>query len=78
MVDPPGSLSAAADALLRAPLFQTRYLRGYGTLYGAVYQPQSGGVELLWRDRRWLTSLQSLQDGLREVVYTADESDAER
>ncbi|HAV64792.1 MAG TPA: hypothetical protein DCY13_20790 [Verrucomicrobiales bacterium] len=39
------------EDFLRPPLYQTRYERGYGTLYTAVYRPLSGRVEYRWPDR---------------------------
>lgn len=33
---------------LRAPLYNTRYGRGFGTLYTAVYNPRRGTVRYLW------------------------------
>jgi predicted choloylglycine hydrolase len=69
-VDGPGTLAEASDALLRAPLFQAAYLRGYGTLYGAVYRPRSGRIELRWPDQRWAQALADFSAGEREIVYT--------
>jgi predicted choloylglycine hydrolase len=68
-IDSPGSLTEATEALLRAPLFQSAYLRGYGTLYGAVYRPRSGQVELLWPDQRWAQSLDNFEEGERRIAY---------
>ena len=70
-IDRPGSLAEATDALLREPLFQSAWLRGYGTLYGAVYRPRSGGVELLWPEQRWAQTLVAFAEGEREIVYVA-------
>ena len=53
-----GSAEDVTQALLQPPLFQSSYLRGYGTLYTAVYRPQSGRVELLWPGVRWAQSLE--------------------
>jgi predicted choloylglycine hydrolase len=68
-IDSPGSLTEATEALLRAPLFQSAYLRGYGTLYGAVYRPRSGQVELLWPNQRWAQSLDNFEEGERRIAY---------
>jgi predicted choloylglycine hydrolase len=65
------SAEAVADALLRPPLFQSSYLRGYGTLYSAVYRPQSGRAELLWPGVRWEQSLETFTAGRRDIVYGA-------
>jgi predicted choloylglycine hydrolase len=68
-IDGPGTLAEASAALLREPLFQSAWLRGYGTLYGAVYRPRSGSVELLWPDQRWTQTLATFAEGEREIVY---------
>ena len=68
-VDGPGTLTDATSALLREPLFQSAYLRGYGTLYGAVYRPRSGHVELLWPDQRWAQTLAGFAEGERHIAY---------
>ncbi len=68
-IDGPGSLQDATAALLSEPLFQSAYLRGYGTLYSAVYRPRSGSIELLWPGQRWLQSLSSFSDGERTIVF---------
>ena len=58
-----------SNALLQPPLFQSAYLRGYGTLYSAVYRPRSGGIELLWSGQRWAQAIDSFVEGRREIVY---------
>ena len=68
-IDGQGTLADATDALLREPLFQSAWLRGYGTLYGAVYKPRSGLVELLWPNQRWAQTLAGFGDGERRIDY---------
>ncbi|MEP6873298.1 MAG: C45 family peptidase [Burkholderiales bacterium] len=68
-IDGPCTLAEATDALLREPLFQSAWLRGYGTLYGAVYRPRSGSVELLWPEQRWVQTLAAFEPGERQIVY---------
>jgi hypothetical protein len=48
-----GSMRRSVRTLLRPPLFQTAYGRGYGTLYTAAYHPHTLMAELLWPDMRW-------------------------
>jgi predicted choloylglycine hydrolase len=59
----------AIDALLREPLYQTAWLRGYGTLYSAVYHPLSGRAELRWPGKSWAKSLQVFEEEQRHVVF---------
>ena len=68
-IDAKGPLQSAVDALLQPPLFQSAWLRGYGTLYSAVYRPRSGVVELLWPGQRWAQSVDGFAAGRREIVY---------
>jgi predicted choloylglycine hydrolase len=68
------SADALADALLKPPLFQDAYQRGYGTLYTAVYRPVSGRIELRWPDQRWAQSLVGFSAGRREIRYLGGEA----
>jgi len=61
------------DALLKPPLFQSGYLRGYGTLYTAAYRPSAGTLELHWPGQSWTQSLAEFEEGDREIVYTPDD-----
>jgi predicted choloylglycine hydrolase len=69
LIDGGSPLPAATAALLQPPLFQAAYLRGYGTLYSAVYRPHSISVELLWPGQRWAQSLASFSAGERTIVF---------
>lgn len=66
--------AASADevvaAMLRPPLYQTSYQRGYGTLYTAAYRPHGGSAELLWPGQRWVQSVDDFSAGERRIVYT--------
>jgi predicted choloylglycine hydrolase len=48
LLDSDASTDRVAAAFLRAPLHNTAFSRGFGTLYTAVYQPDRGIVEYLW------------------------------
>lgn len=73
-----GSADGLAAALLRPPVFQIGYERGYGTLYSAVYRPVSGRVDLLWPGQRWSQSLGAFTPGRRDVRYGGAEDAALR
>jgi predicted choloylglycine hydrolase len=64
------SAEEIANELLQPPLYQSNYLRGYGTLYTAVYRPRSGRVELRWPGVRWEQSIDNFSAGRRDIVYT--------
>jgi len=61
-------------ALLKPPLFQTAYGRGYGTLYTAVYRPQSLSVELVWQHAHWLQDVEHFQEGTLNVDFNTERS----
>jgi predicted choloylglycine hydrolase len=67
-VDGPGSLEDSIQTLLQAPVYQSDYLKGYGTLYGAVYRPLSATAELLWPGQRWAQSLKDFAPGVRDIT----------
>ena len=69
VIDTPHTLHQATQALLHAPLYQHGFLRGHGTLYGAVYRPRSARIELLWPHERWAQSLADFQQGQRDISY---------
>ncbi len=58
--------------LLRPPLFQTAYGRGYGTLYTAAYHPQTLTAELLWPDMRWSQYCLDVQEGVLNMRFDAN------
>lgn len=69
LVDAGGPLEGIAAAMLQPPLFQDAYLRGYGTLYTALYRPRSGRVELRWPGTCWAQALEAFEPGRREIRY---------
>ena len=66
---------ALLRTMLRPPLFQTAYSRGFGTLYTAAYRPHSLTAELLWPDRRWSQHCLDVQDGVLNVRFAANPGD---
>ncbi|KWZ39952.1 hypothetical protein WS72_19050 [Burkholderia savannae] len=64
-----GPAQQAIDALLREPLYQDAWLRGYGTLYSAVYRPMSGRAELRWPGECWIQSLRTFEEGYRQPIF---------
>lgn len=63
-------LDNVIQAMLQQPMYQSGFMRGHGTLYGAVYRPQSGGISLVWPGQQWHQSLATFEPGHREVVFT--------
>lgn len=73
-IDGPGSAQEAIGALLREPLYQTAWMRGYGTLYSAIYRPLSGRAELQWPGQSWQQSIQAFDEGQRDLVFPSPPS----
>ncbi|WP_418320222.1 C45 family autoproteolytic acyltransferase/hydolase [Piscinibacter sakaiensis] len=71
-VDGPGSAEDVIEALLQEPLYQQKWLHGYGTLYGVAYRPRSGSIELFWPNQRWQQRLAAFEDGARLITYVGD------
>ncbi len=69
-IDARGTLEEAIGNLLRPPMYQAAYLRGYGTLYTAVYRPHLAHIELLWPGQRWGQTLAEFAPGSRHVSFT--------
>lgn len=69
-LDAPGvTPQQLVDALLAPPLYQSSWLKGYGTLYGALYRPKSRSAELFWPGQRWAQTLASFAPGRRDIDY---------
>ena len=56
-------------AFLRPPLYSLAFERGFGTLFTAVYQPSSPGLELHWPGAKWQLPMRTFAEGYRRVVY---------
>lgn len=62
-------------SFLRAPLYNTNYREGFGTLYTAAYRPQAGTAEWHWPDGVWTQSFDDFREGQRTVSYAADSAE---
>jgi predicted choloylglycine hydrolase len=63
------TVDKAIAAFLEPPVYQTNFLRGYGTLYTAVYRSVDCSAELVWPQQRWRQSCTQFQEGVRKVLY---------
>lgn len=59
LADPDESAARFVERFLEPPLYQTKFARGWGTLYTAIYDPGAGAMELRWPD---FTLAQSIDD----------------
>ena len=69
LTDAGGGFEQLLAAMLRPPLYQTSWDRGYGTLYTAAYRPQSRTVELCWPAERWAQRVDAFTEGEREIAF---------
>ena len=63
------TVEGVVAALLRPPLYQTAYSRGYGTLYTAAYDPSALSAELIWPRKRWSQSVVDFQEGSLTISF---------
>ena len=56
-------------AFLRPPLHSNAYRRGFGTLYTAVYNPQTLEMHYLWPYDSWYFSLLNFIEGAKTVPF---------
>jgi predicted choloylglycine hydrolase len=56
-------------AFLRPPLHSTAYRRGFGTLYTAVYHPETLELEYLWPHDAWRLPLHGFVEGQRTLDF---------
>jgi hypothetical protein len=60
-----------ASAFLVAPLRQTRYSEGFGTLFTAEYDPKRGSLSLHWPGLAWHQGLDTFSEGSRTIRYAS-------
>lgn len=65
------SMEDLLQSMLRPPLYQTAYQRGFGTLYTAVYTPMEDAVQLIWPSYRWRQTIDDFQEGSHTVSFAA-------
>ena len=60
---------------LRPPVFNESYSRGFGTLYTAVYRPESLTASFLWPNHAWHFGMDYFEEVTHEAIYASVESD---
>jgi len=51
------------NRFFKPPLYNTDFLKGFGTLYTAVYKPNDSKVDLLWPQKRQSHSFENFEEG---------------
>lgn len=72
MADPQETPAALSDRFLQAPLYRTSWGRQWGTLYTAVYEPQTGAVTYRWPGHDWRMSVNEFASGEYLAGYAED------
>jgi predicted choloylglycine hydrolase len=60
--------AATVAAFLRAPLYNSEFHRGFGTMYTAAYRPRAGFVDFVWPGSRWRVDFDS-PGGTHQAIY---------
>lgn len=68
--------AATAAAFLRAPLFQSAYSRGFGTLYSIAYWPEQASARMFWPQSEWRQSCADFHEGQRLLQFRDSDSAA--
>ena len=58
-----------ADSFLKAPLYNSLFKEGFGTLFTAVYKPAEGTVEMRWPGERVLQSIDNFREEYKLINY---------
>jgi len=56
-------------AMLAPPIHNDQFEAGFGTLYTAVYRPQTRDVEYRWPSQNWTFGFDRFEEGERRVVW---------
>lgn len=56
------------SAFLRPPLYSSRFDKGFGTLYTAVFHPRRRQMELRWPRARWPLDLYDFREDTRTIL----------
>ncbi len=64
-------MGAALGRFLEAPLRQTDYANGFGTLFTAAFDPARRTMRLVWPDREMAQSLEAFEESSVTIRYTS-------
>lgn len=62
------SVEAIADRFLAPPIYLDSWDRGWGTLYTALYRPETASGEIRWRSAKWSASIDHFPE--RELLVS--------
>ncbi len=61
------SIQQKVEAFLKPPLYYVNYKKYFGTLYTAVYHPETGQLELHWPEKHEVVSFQNFKEKTIQV-----------
>jgi predicted choloylglycine hydrolase len=59
-----------AKTFLKAPLFNRKYSKGFGTIYTAVYRPTEGLLQLMWPGITLHQTFANFSEGITTISYS--------
>jgi predicted choloylglycine hydrolase len=68
--------AAVVAALLREPMYATKFHDGFGTLYTAEYHPSEGSAIYHWPERTWEHSIAGVAEETVHLLLGDDHPDA--
>lgn len=68
VADPKLTRAALIKRFLKPPLYSQQYLRGFGTLYTAVYDVVKGQVKIIWPDKQVGASFKKFEEQKVDVI----------
>ncbi|HQW04739.1 MAG: hypothetical protein IPH05_01170 [Flavobacteriales bacterium] len=68
IAEPKLTRAAMIKRFLKPPLYSQQYLRGFGTLYTAVYDVAKGNVKIIWPEKQVEASFKKFEEQFVEVV----------
>ena len=72
------NIDATAEGLVQGfltpPIYNVRHERGFGTLYTAVYRPETASVQYLWPHSQWSFDQDEFNELQTKVIYSSEQS----
>ena len=59
-----------AKSFLKAPLFNRKYSKGFGTIYTAVYRPKESLLQLMWPGITLHQTFADFSEGITTISYS--------
>lgn len=70
--DPAQSAEGLLQCFHQAPVFNSAYQRGFGTLYTAVYRPADSSVDVIWPHASWHLGMDHFVEQEVQVSYDVE------